>query len=67
MGKEFVVNSLEDMCALMCDNNTEGLEVIDTSKIITVPVYNCELEEYEEVRMTIKEFLENCATEESED
>lgn len=32
MGKEFVVNSLEDMCALMCDNNTEGLEVIDTLK-----------------------------------
>ena len=26
MGKEFVVNSLEDMCALMCDNNTERLE-----------------------------------------
>lgn len=26
MGKEFVVDSLEDMCALMCDNNTEGLE-----------------------------------------
>ena len=26
MGKEFVVDNLEDMCALMCDNNTERLE-----------------------------------------
>lgn len=47
--------------------DTPRLEVINTSKTITVPVYNCELEEYEEVRMTIKEFLENCAAKESED
>lgn len=27
MGKTFVVNSLEDMCNLMCDNNTKGIEM----------------------------------------
>lgn len=26
MGAEFRVNSLEDMCRLMCDNDTSGLE-----------------------------------------
>lgn len=26
MGKTFVCNSLEDMCHLMCDNDTTGLE-----------------------------------------
>lgn len=26
MGREFVVDNMDDMCALMCDNNTEGLE-----------------------------------------
>lgn len=45
MGKEFVVDSLEDMCALMCDNNTEGLEESDLPiKMTTIgySTHDCE-------------------------
>ena len=63
MGKEFVVDSLEDMCALMCDNNTERLEerkMADIELIIKIPEEVYEKQRYSQYFGAWSVVLQKC-------